>query len=106
MSDRLRIHPSAESVSSIVLLDELDHIAPNSQALNSLFSIPAKLPNKVRVIGIANTHTLTSSGASGDSTSVNVETIHFAPYTPAQLQQILQARLALYCLYQRVMLSL
>lgn len=81
-------------MSSVVLLDELDHIAPNSQALNSLFSIPAKLPNKVRVIGIANTHTLTSSGASGDSPSVNVETIHFAPYTPAQLQQILQARLA------------
>ena len=49
----------------------------------------------MRLIGIANTHTLTTSSASAILTpSKNVQTIHFAPYTPTQLQNILQSRLS------------
>ena len=45
------------------------------------------------LIGIANTHTLTTSSTSAALTpSKNIQTIHFAPYTPTQLQDILQAR--------------
>ncbi|EEB94658.1 hypothetical protein MPER_06492 [Moniliophthora perniciosa FA553] len=77
---------------SILILDELDHIASTSQALSSLFSLPTSHADVFRVIGIANTHTLTSSSA---ATPPQVQTIHFAPYTSAQLQQILQSRLAL-----------
>ena len=49
----------------------------------------------MRLIGIANTHTLTTSSISATLTpSKNVQTIHFAPYTPTQLQDILQSRLS------------
>ena len=49
----------------------------------------------MRLIGIANTHTLTTSSTSAMlSPSRNVQTIHFAPYTPTQLQNILQSRLS------------
>jgi cell division control protein 6 len=49
----------------------------------------------LRLIGIANTHTLTTSSISATLTpSKNVQTIHFAPYTPTQLQNILQSRLS------------
>lgn len=79
---------------SILVLDELDHITPTSQSLTSLFSLPTSNPSSIRVIGIANTHTLTSSSSSSFVPSSHVDTVHFAPYTPAQLLQILQARLA------------
>ncbi|KXN90812.1 hypothetical protein AN958_03466 [Leucoagaricus sp. SymC.cos] len=74
----------------ILILDELDHITPSAQALTSLFSLPTATPN-IRVIGIANTHTLTSTPSS--SPSLNVRTVHFAPYTSNQLFDILQTRL-------------
>ena len=48
----------------------------------------------MRLIGIANTHTLTSSTSATLMPSKNVQTIHFAPYTPTQLQNILQSRLS------------
>ncbi|KAJ6594225.1 P-loop containing nucleoside triphosphate hydrolase protein [Mycena capillaripes] len=79
----------------IIILDELDHIAPTAQSLTSLFSLSASRPSTLRVVGIANTHTLTaSSSAAFVPSSSNVRTLHFAPYTPAQLLQILQSRLA------------
>ncbi|KAF7376419.1 AAA domain-containing protein [Mycena sanguinolenta] len=79
----------------IIILDELDHIAPNTQSLTSLLSISAARPSTLRVVGIANTHTLTASSSAGFMpSSSHVRTIHFAPYTPAQLLQILQSRLA------------
>ncbi|KAJ7346937.1 P-loop containing nucleoside triphosphate hydrolase protein [Mycena albidolilacea] len=79
----------------IIILDELDHIAPTAQSLTSLFSISASRPSALRVVGIANTHTLTASSSAGFvPTSSHVRTLHFAPYTPAQLLQILQSRLA------------
>ncbi|KAF9448202.1 P-loop containing nucleoside triphosphate hydrolase protein [Macrolepiota fuliginosa MF-IS2] len=76
----------------VLILDELDHITPNGQTLTSLFSLPAATPLHLRLIGIANTHTLTSTSSSS-SPSLNVHTVHFAPYTSNQLFDILQARL-------------
>ncbi|KAF9462278.1 P-loop containing nucleoside triphosphate hydrolase protein [Collybia nuda] len=79
----------------VVILDELDHIAPTSQSLTTIFSLPNATSSTLRLIGIANTHTLTSSSSSTSSISAasKVCTLHFAPYTPAQLLQILQSRL-------------
>lgn len=76
---------------SLLVLDELDHIATTTQSLSAVFSLPACRSSALRVIGIANTHTLTSSTASFSS---SVQTLHFPPYTPAQLQLIVQGRLA------------
>ncbi|KAJ7217743.1 P-loop containing nucleoside triphosphate hydrolase protein, partial [Mycena pura] len=79
----------------VIILDELDHIAPTAQSLSSLFSLSASRPSTLRVVGIANTHTLTASSSAGFvPASSDVCTLHFAPYTPAQLLQILQSRLA------------
>ncbi|CAA7260582.1 unnamed protein product [Cyclocybe aegerita] len=79
---------------SVLILDELDHITPNEQTLSSIFTLTETLSTTLRLIAIANTHTLTSSSFSTSfSPSSNVQTIHFAPYTPAQLQDILQTRL-------------
>lgn len=47
-------------------------------------------------MGIANTHTLTSSSRSlpfDPASSCSINTVHFAPYTPAQLQAIVVKRL-------------
>ncbi|KAG6918057.1 hypothetical protein DXG01_016713 [Tephrocybe rancida] len=86
---------SRQQSKCVVILDELDHITPTTQSLASLFSLPNSTPSTFRLIGIANTHTLTSSCSSTSSVSAasNVRTLHFAPYTPTQLQQILQSRL-------------
>ena len=80
---------------SIIILDELDHITPTTQSLTALFSLPHTTPAKLRLIGIANTHTLSASSSSTSSVAAsrNVQTLHFAPYTPSQLLQILQTRL-------------
>lgn len=71
----------------------MDHITPNSQSFASLFSLPEAVPSYLRLIGIANTHTLTSSAATTFAPLANVRTLHFAPYTPSELQQILESRL-------------
>ncbi|KAK0205983.1 P-loop containing nucleoside triphosphate hydrolase protein [Desarmillaria ectypa] len=75
----------------LLVLDELDHIAASTQSLSAVFSLPSCNFSALRVIGIANTHTLTSSTA---SFSPSVQTLHFPPYTPTQLLLIVQARLA------------
>ena len=78
---------------SILLLDELDHIVASSSSLISLFSLPNK-SSSLRIIGIANTHTLTSSLSQFKIHGVTgVRTLHFAPYEPRQLLDILQTRL-------------
>lgn len=81
---------------SVVLLDEIDHIASSSQALMSLFNLAITHSSSLRFIGVANTHTLSSS-SSATSASIEalagVQTMHFSPYTPAQLQEIVQGRL-------------
>ncbi|KAH7927512.1 P-loop containing nucleoside triphosphate hydrolase protein [Leucogyrophana mollusca] len=79
----------------ILVLDELDHIATSIQTLDALFSLSRSHPSALRIIGIANTHTLTSSLLQiSDDSVAGVQTLHFAPYTSSQLLQVLQARLA------------
>ncbi|KAF8893389.1 P-loop containing nucleoside triphosphate hydrolase protein [Infundibulicybe gibba] len=78
----------------ILILDELDHITSTPQSLSAVFSLPLTRSSNMRLIGIANTHTLTASSNSLTcDASSRVKTIHFAPYTPPQLVQILQSRL-------------
>lgn len=86
----LRIHDS------IVVLDELDHIASSSQSLISLFTLAQTLSSQLRLIGIANTHTLTSSSSTtlAFQSLTGVATVHFAPYTPQQLLEIVKFRLS------------
>jgi cell division control protein 6 len=74
---------------SILNLDDLDHITPSTQSLTSIFTLTEAVPAVLRLVGIANTHTLTSSSSSNAFLlSSNVQMIHFA-----QLQEILQSRL-------------
>ncbi|KAJ4497218.1 P-loop containing nucleoside triphosphate hydrolase protein [Lentinula lateritia] len=81
---------TAMKTKCIVLLDELDHIAPTTQTFTSLLTLPEASSGLLRVIGIANTHTLSTTTISTDC----VQTLHFAPYTSTQLLRILQSRLA------------
>lgn len=81
---------------SIVVLDEMDHIASSTQALSPLFTLAHTFSTSLRLVGIANTHTLTSSSSTTMSVQslAGVRTLHFAPYTSDQLLAILRARLA------------
>ena len=66
----------------------------SSQVLSSLFALARKHSSTLRIIGIANTHTLTSSVSPLSLDSVTgVSTLHFKPYDPQQLLSILQSRL-------------
>jgi cell division control protein 6 len=79
----------------IVVLDELDHIASSNQTLSSIFSMSEQYPTTFRIIGIANTHTLTSSLAQSSTCETSsVLTLHFGAYSSQQLLQVLQARLS------------
>ncbi|THH30928.1 hypothetical protein EUX98_g3253 [Antrodiella citrinella] len=80
----------------IILLDELDHIASSAQSLTTLFTLFHQHSLCIRLIGIANTHTLTSSSNSTVSVESlrHVQTCHFAPYAPPQLLDILHKRLS------------
>ncbi|KAH9949632.1 P-loop containing nucleoside triphosphate hydrolase protein [Amylocystis lapponica] len=80
----------------VLILDELDHIASSSQALDALFALAHANASHLCLIGIANTHTLTSSVSSTASarTHSNVKTLHFAPYSAQQLLEILKSRLS------------
>ncbi|RDX50187.1 P-loop containing nucleoside triphosphate hydrolase protein [Lentinus brumalis] len=80
----------------IVVLDELDHIASSTHALAPLFTLAHTFSKSLRLVGIANTHTLTSSSSTTVSMQslAGVQTLHFAPYTSEQLLAILRARLA------------
>ncbi|KAI0645382.1 P-loop containing nucleoside triphosphate hydrolase protein [Trametes meyenii] len=80
----------------VLVLDELDHVASSSQTLAPLFNLASNHSSCLRLIGIANTHTLTSSSCSTFSVQsmAGVETLHFSPYNPEQLLDILQTRLA------------
>ena len=48
---------------SIFILDELDHITPGTQSLTSIFTLTKAASAVLQLIGIANTHTLTSSSS-------------------------------------------
>ncbi len=81
---------------SIVVLDEMDHIASSTQVLSPLFQLAHAWSANLRLVGIANTHTLTSSSSTTISVQsfAGVQTLHFAPYTPTQLLDILRSRLS------------
>ncbi|KAI0793254.1 P-loop containing nucleoside triphosphate hydrolase protein [Abortiporus biennis] len=80
----------------VLLLDELDHIASSPSDLEALFKSVHECSSSIRLIGIANTHTLSSASTSISSLQslVGLTTLHFAPYTPEQLLAILNLRLA------------
>jgi cell division control protein 6 len=70
-------------------------VASSLQSLVSVFSLAQSNPSSLRVIGIANTHTLTSSVSQFSIHGISgVNTLHFSPYAPPQLLHILQSRLA------------
>jgi cell division control protein 6 len=79
-------------VHSLLILDELDHISPSAGSLASLFSMVHDNRSSIRVIGIANTHTMTSIGALFDGVA-GVDTLHFAAYSGQDLLEIIQTRL-------------
>lgn len=81
----------------------------SSTALQPLFALAAAHPTKLRIIGIANTHTLTSTSSiiplalDAESTApaspskskpktLKIKTIHFSPYEPKELLAILKKR--------------
>lgn len=78
----------------ILVLDELDHIAADPHTIESILSLPKSNPESLCLIGIANTHTLSSGTSSGIPIARDVLTVHFSPYTTAQLQDILRTRLS------------
>ena len=85
------------SINSVIILDEFDHFINSSTALQALFGLTVSQKNLLRIIGIANTHTVTSSSllppVFNTLSSTAVRTIHFSPYTPSQLLAIVQTRL-------------
>ncbi|OJT11608.1 Cell division control protein 6 -like protein [Trametes pubescens] len=87
---------TASKQKCVVVLDELDHIASSTQALAPLFTLANTYSSCLRLVGIANTHTLTASSCTTFSVQsmIGVETLHFSPYTPEQLLDILKTRLA------------
>ncbi|EIN11363.1 P-loop containing nucleoside triphosphate hydrolase protein [Punctularia strigosozonata HHB-11173 SS5] len=85
---------SSSQCKCIVVLDELDHIS-SPQALASLFSLANTQNDKLRLIGIANTHTLTSASSNArEYSGLGVQTLHFAPYSSDDLLSILKRRLS------------
>ncbi|GJE94901.1 AAA domain-containing protein [Phanerochaete sordida] len=86
-----------QNAKCLVLLDEIDHIASSSQALTSVFTLARTHATSLRLIGIANTHTLSSSSSATSASMealAGVQTMHFSPYTPEELLQIVSERLA------------
>lgn len=80
-----------------MLLDELDHVASSTSSLTTLFTLVHSHHRILRAIGIANTHTLSTNAAATSMSAMTlkgVQTLHFAPYTPQQLLEIVNARLA------------
>lgn len=81
ISSKRRVPLSVDS--SIVVLDEMDHLP---RALETIANLSAA-HTSLKIIGIANTHTLMISEFE------SIETLHFAPYTSSQLIEIAQSRL-------------
>ena len=86
-------HAYSRTPHSLIVLDELDHIAKSPHALSAIFSF-ARKHSSVRIISIANTHTLPVSASLSNDEAANVLTLHFGAYTASQLLEVLQARLS------------
>ncbi|KAI9572037.1 P-loop containing nucleoside triphosphate hydrolase protein [Boletus coccyginus] len=78
----------------LIVLDELDHIAKSPHTLSAIFSFARKHVSSIRIIGIANTHTLPASASLSNDEAANVLTLHFGAYTASQLLEVLQTRLS------------
>ncbi|KAN0086207.1 P-loop containing nucleoside triphosphate hydrolase protein [Tylopilus felleus] len=78
----------------LIILDELDHIAKSPHALSAIFSFARKHSSSVRIIGIANTHTLPASASLSNDEAANILTLHFGAYPASQLLEVLQACLS------------
>lgn len=68
----------------MLIIDELEHLAPNE--MTQLFETAAT--NRIRIVGISNTHTLTAK-LPEDAT-----TLHFSPYSADEMSAIVKVRLA------------
>ncbi|KAF9244856.1 P-loop containing nucleoside triphosphate hydrolase protein [Melanogaster broomeanus] len=78
----------------LLVLDELDHIANSGHALSTVFSLARRYSSVLRIIAIANTHTLTTSANLSSDETTGVLTLHFGAYSSSQLLEVLQARLS------------
>ncbi|KAI6032639.1 P-loop containing nucleoside triphosphate hydrolase protein [Pisolithus orientalis] len=78
----------------LLVLDELDHIANSCRSLSAIFSLARKHTAILRIIGIANTHTLTASTTLLGDDTTEIPTLHFGGYTSSQLLDVLKARLS------------
>ncbi|KAI6044539.1 P-loop containing nucleoside triphosphate hydrolase protein [Pisolithus marmoratus] len=78
----------------LLVLDELDHIANSCRSLSAIFSLARKHATILRIIGIANTHTLTASATLLGDDATEILTLHFGGYTSSQLLEVLKARLS------------
>jgi cell division control protein 6 len=87
------IGADTDRTSSVLILDELDHISASAGSLTSLFTLAHANRHSLRVVGIANTHTLTAAGALFAGVP-GVRTLHFAAYAAPALEAIVRARLA------------
>lgn len=79
---------------SLLVLDELDHIANSCKSFASVFLLSRKYATTLRIIGIANTHTLTASTALLGDDAAGISTLHFGGYTSSELLDILNTRLS------------
>ena len=79
---------------SLLVLDELDHIANSCKSFASVFLLSRKYATTLCIIGIANTHTLTASTALLGDDAAGISTLHFGGYTSSELLDILNTRLS------------
>lgn len=76
---------------SILVLDEVDQLCSDASLFSDLVKLSHTHSECLRIIGIANTHTLT---ANNSTQADDAHTLHFSPYTSAELSSILTARLS------------
>ncbi|KDQ15196.1 hypothetical protein BOTBODRAFT_54810 [Botryobasidium botryosum FD-172 SS1] len=80
-----------DDVRCVLVLDELDSLP----TLAPIFELPASFPNALRIVGISNDLTLSTSSTPQEAKSTpSLATLNFAPYTAPEIQAILTTRLA------------
>ena len=83
-----------EGIATIVLVDEMDLLVTRNQTvLYNLFEWPARPRSGLAVIGVANTMDLPDRLLPRIASRFGSARLPFAPYGPAQLREIVEARL-------------
>jgi len=83
-----------EGIATIVLVDEMDLLVTRNQTvLYNLFEWPARPHSGLAVIGVANTMDLPDRLLPRIASRFGSARLPFAPYGPAQLREIVEARL-------------